>query len=98
PRRSSDLEILASRGIAIVPDILANAGGVITSYFEWVMNLSRLTWPSEEIQRRLEAKMKAIYTEVAARAREIGHPLRPAAYGVAVDRLAAAMRARGWIR
>ncbi|MFO7245289.1 MAG: Glu/Leu/Phe/Val dehydrogenase [Thermaerobacter sp.] len=91
-------EILAARGITVVPDILANAGGVIVSYFEWAMNRSRLSWTAEEVQRRLEAKMKTVYAEVADRARRINQPLRPAAYGVAIDRLAGAMRARGWVK
>ncbi|REJ37984.1 MAG: glutamate dehydrogenase [Bacillota bacterium] len=91
-------EILAARGITVVPDILANAGGVIVSYFEWAMNRSRLSWTAEEVQRRLEAKMKTVYAEVAGRARRINQPLRPAAYGVAIDRLAGAMRARGWVK
>lgn len=90
-------EILTARGITVVPDILANAGGVIVSYFEWVMNRSRMAWEAEEVQRRLETKMKAVYAEVAAHARAINQPLRRAAYGVAIDRLAAAMRARGWV-
>jgi len=91
-------EILAARGITVVPDILANAGGVIVSYFEWAMNRSRLSWTAEEVQRRLEAKVKKVYAEVADRARRINQPLRPAAYGVAIDRLAGAMRARGWVK
>jgi len=91
-------EVLAARGITVVPDILANAGGVIVSYFEWAMNRSRVAWAADEVQQRLETKMKAVYAEVSARAREIKQPLRRAAYGVAIDRLADAMRARGWVK
>ena len=88
-------EILNDRGVLIVPDILANAGGVIVSYFEWVQDLSSLFWTEEEINQRLEPIMVGAFDRVAATAREREVDLRTAAMVTAVQRVADALMTRG---
>jgi glutamate dehydrogenase (NAD(P)+) len=88
-------EILNDRGVLIVPDILANAGGVIVSYFEWVQDLSSLFWSEDEINQRLEPIMIGAFDRVAATAREREVDLRTAAMVTAVQRVADALMTRG---
>jgi len=88
-------EILNARGILVVPDILANAGGVIVSYFEWVQDLSSLFWSEDEINARLEPIMVGAFDRVAATAREREVDLRTAAMVNAVQRVADALMTRG---
>jgi glutamate dehydrogenase (NAD(P)+) len=88
-------EILTARGVLVVPDILANAGGVIVSYFEWVQDLSSLFWSEEEINARLEPIMMGAFDRVAAAAREREVDLRTAAMVTAVQRVADALMTRG---
>jgi glutamate dehydrogenase (NAD(P)+) len=87
--------ILAERGIAVVPDILANAGGVTVSYFEWVQGLQSFFWDEEDINARLERIMVSSFDQVYGLAEERGIPLRLAAYLVAVRRVADANLTRG---
>lgn len=87
--------ILAERGIPVVPDILANAGGVTVSYFEWVQDLGRLFWGREEIRARLADKMSDAFDRVYAVAAEKGLTLRQAALVAAIREVAAALEARG---
>jgi glutamate dehydrogenase (NAD(P)+) len=86
---------LAGRGVTVVPDILANAGGVLTSYFEWVQNLQQMAWSSIEVQTRLDDGMRSAYREVARTAAERSLSLRDAAYVLAVGRVAEAALLRG---
>ncbi|HYA01412.1 MAG TPA: Glu/Leu/Phe/Val dehydrogenase [Candidatus Binatia bacterium] len=88
-------EILEKRDITVVPDILANAGGVTVSYFEWVQDLQSLFWEEEEINRRLEKVMLHAFTEMADKADEAKVPLRVGAYLVAIQRVARATAVRG---
>lgn len=90
--------IFNERGITVVPDILANAGGVTTSYFEWTLNLSRNTWTEEEISARFDFLMGTAFEETWAMAADHGVDLRTGAYMVALGRLAEALNAResGW--
>lgn len=87
--------ILEERGIPVLPDILANAGGVTSSYFEWAQNSQRVAWTAERHQAELERILLAAFDAVAASAAEAGVSYRVAAYRVAVDRVARAARLRG---
>ena len=87
--------ILAERGIPVVPDILANAGGVTVSYFEWVQDLGRLFWDRDEIRRKLADKMTDAFDRVYAVADEKGITLRQAAMVAAIREVAGALEARG---
>lgn len=87
--------IFAERGVFVVPDILANAGGVTVSYFEWCQGLQHLFWTEEEVNSRLEAIMVRAYHAVLERSRELGVGLRTGATALAVERVAEAIRLRG---
>jgi glutamate dehydrogenase (NAD(P)+) len=88
-------EILAERGVYVVPDIVANAGGVIVSYFEWVQDLQSFFWEETEVNQRLQRIMVNAFNEVSAVARERDLRLRDAAYVVAVQRVVEAIESRG---
>src|SRR5579884_1497940 len=87
--------ILNERGVTVVPDILANAGGVTVSYFEWVQDLQRFFWAEHEINDRLEKIMKRSYRAVRSKAEEQQVDLRMGAYLLAVARVAEATELRG---
>jgi len=87
--------ILAERGIRVVPDILANAGGVTVSYFEWVQDLGRLFWDRDEIRGRLADKMNDAFDRVWSVSDEKGVTLRQAAMVAAIREVAGALEARG---
>ncbi len=87
--------ILNERKVLVMPDILANAGGVIVSYFEWAQNLQQIYWGEEEVIGRLEQVMTTSYRKVASFARQRQVPLRQAAYMLAVESVAQAERLRG---
>ncbi len=88
-------EILGGRGILVVPDILANAGGVIVSYFEWVQDLQSYFWTEDEINAQLERLMVRSFHDLETFAREQGVSLRTAALVAAVGRVADAVMLRG---
>ncbi len=88
-------EILNERGITVVPDILANAGGVVVSYFEWVQDLQCFFWDEAEVNENLERILVRSFKEVWDFGKEQGVPLRLGAYMLAVDRVAGAVKARG---
>jgi glutamate dehydrogenase (NAD(P)+) len=91
-------EILNDKGIFVIPDVMANAGGVIVSYFEWVQNLQHFRWDEREVNDRLGTIIRRAYREVMARARSHDDlPLRVAAYQVGIERVVEAARLRGYI-
>lgn len=87
--------ILEERGVVVVPDILANAGGVTVSYFEWVQDRAGYFWTEEIINSRLEQVMVTSFADVDRVAQEHGTSLRIAAYILAIDRVATVYRMRG---
>lgn len=87
--------LLAKKGIAVLPDVLANSGGVTVSYYEWVQNLRSETWDLEEVDRRLEKTMKETYRKVAFFASEKKVSMRVAAYCLALQNLGNAYQERG---
>ena len=89
--------ILTANGVTVVPDILASAGGVVVSYFEWVQNFSQFYWTEDEVRERLEQIMVAAYRNIVRLQSQYDVTMRAAAYLVAVERLAEAMRLRGWV-
>jgi glutamate dehydrogenase (NAD(P)+) len=88
-------DVLEQRNIVVVPDILANAGGVTVSYFEWVQDRMGYFWTEEVVNARLEQTMVSAFGEVHATAKKHGVPLRKAAYILALDRVATVYRQRG---
>lgn len=89
-------EILADRGIYVVPDLIANAGGVVVSYFEWVQNLQHFRWEEPAVNDMLRSVMKRTFGEVIHRAERDGRSLREAAFEIGVDRVVEASRTRGY--
>lgn len=90
-------EVIKERGIFLVPDFLANAGGVTCSYFEQVQCNMNYFWPREEVLEKLDAKMTAAYKAVSKCAQEKKLYMRDAAYAIAIDRVATACKKRGWV-
>ena len=89
--------VLQKRGIFMIPDLLANAGGVTCSYFEQVQSNTNYYWTREEVLERLDAKMTTAYAFVSELARKQDLYMRDAAYMIAVERVAAACKERGWV-
>jgi glutamate dehydrogenase (NAD(P)+) len=87
--------ILEERGVIVVPDILANAGGVVVSHLEWVQDLQGLFWEEEQVAAHLRRRMEQAFADVSALAAERGLPRRKAAYLLGVSRVAEATRLRG---
>jgi glutamate dehydrogenase (NAD(P)+) len=86
---------LHDRGVFVIPDILANAGGVTTSYFEWVQDRHGYFWEEDEVNRRLESKMVEAFDDVLQTSLRYKTDLRTAAYIVAINRVATVTRMRG---
>ncbi|QUH18970.1 Glu/Leu/Phe/Val family dehydrogenase [Alkaliphilus sp. B6464] len=89
-------KIMNEKGIIVVPDIFANAGGVTVSYFEWVQNLQRYNWTFEEVQEKQEALMVKAFNEIWDLKEEKQVEMRTAAYMISIKRVADAMKLRGW--
>jgi glutamate dehydrogenase (NAD(P)+) len=90
-------EILADKGVYVIPDLLANAGGVVVSYFEWVQNMQHFRWDEREINDKLGSIMRRAFREVTSVAKERDLSLRVAAYELGIERVVAAARTRGYI-
>jgi glutamate dehydrogenase (NAD(P)+) len=90
-------EILHDKGVYVIPDVMANAGGVVCSYFEWVQNLQHFRWDEREVNDKLGTVMRRAYREVNARAKEERLSLRLAAYLVGIERVVEAARTRGYV-
>jgi glutamate dehydrogenase (NAD(P)+) len=91
-------EMLHEKGVFVIPDVLANAGGVVVSYFEWVQNMQHMRWEEREINDRLGKIMRGAYREINAVAKERSLPLRIAAYELGIERVVEAARLRGYIQ
>jgi glutamate dehydrogenase (NAD(P)+) len=90
-------EILREKGVYLVPDVMANAGGVVVSYFEWVQNLQHFRWDEREVNDRLGRIMRKAFREVSARSHETGTSLREAAFELGIERVVEAATVRGYI-
>ena len=95
PTTTAADRIFEERGIPVVPDILANAGGVTVSYFEWLQDINRHEWPLERVRDELNEKMLTAWGEVRDVVEERGVTWRLAAYVVALSRIAESHEARG---
>jgi glutamate dehydrogenase/leucine dehydrogenase len=95
PTASNADKILDAKGILVIPDILANAGGVSVSYFEWVQNRLGYFWTEERVNRRADRVMKQAFDNVYETAQKYNCSLRTAAYVVAIDRVASTSKLRG---
>lgn len=95
PTMISADEELRGAGVTIVPDILANAGGVMGSYFEWTQNIQEFSWPIDKFRRELDVRMEKAFGNVSKVAKKYEVDLRTAAMIVAVGRVAEAMKMRG---
>jgi glutamate dehydrogenase (NAD(P)+) len=89
--------ILRDKDVYIVPDVMANAGGVVVSYFEWVQNLQHFRWDEREVNDKLGTIMRRAYREVSSRAKEEAIDLREAAYLVGIERVVEVARTRGYV-
>jgi glutamate dehydrogenase (NAD(P)+) len=95
PTTGEGAAVLASRNIPVVPDVLANAGGVVASYFEWAQDLQGFMWEPELFQQRLEKTMHDAFDAVWVRHEQLGLALRDTALVVGVERIAEATELRG---
>jgi glutamate dehydrogenase (NAD(P)+) len=89
-------EALEKAGVVVLPDILANAGGVTGSYFEWTQNIQQFTWSEQRFCEELRQRMVGAYDDVRRRSTAMGVPFRRAAYAIGIERVAAAARLRGY--
>ena len=88
-------EVLHQRGITVIPDIYANAGGVTVSYFEWVQNIQQFSWDEPRVRGELERTMRTAFGHLADTARARKVDWRTAAFIVAIERVARATQLRG---
>ncbi len=84
-------EYLSKNGVIIVPDVLANSGGVTVSYFEWVQNKAGYYWSEEEVNSKLKVMMEKAFEPIWKKSVEKKIPLKAAAFEVALERIASAM-------
>ena len=89
--------ILQDRDVVVIPDILANAGGVTVSYFEWVQNIQQFRWEEDHVNDELRKTISRAWKNVHDRAAVDGIPLRLAAFAIAVEKVERAARLRGYV-
>jgi glutamate dehydrogenase (NAD(P)+) len=89
--------VLASRGIPVLPDVLVNAGGVTVSYFEWTQNIQQFRWSLEQVNAELQSRMVSAFNELMSRSARDGTRPRQAAFDLGVERVARAIRLRGFV-
>jgi glutamate dehydrogenase (NAD(P)+) len=90
-------KVLGDRGIHVIPDVLANAGGVTGSYFEWSQNIQQFTWKEERFNAELRDRLRMAYAATSETACELGCTLRQAAFAIGIRRVAHASRLRGYV-
>ena len=90
-------QVLHDKGVHVIPDVMANAGGVVASFFEWVQNMQHFRWSEREVNDKLGGVMRKAYRDVSARAKEETLSLRDGAYTLGVERVVEASRARGYV-
>ncbi len=95
PMTREAMDILHEKGVVVVPDVLANAGGVIVSYFEWVQNRQEYYWTHEEVIERMTRQLVTAYREIYERSQAEKVSLRQAAYENAIERVVQAALGRG---
>jgi glutamate dehydrogenase (NAD(P)+) len=95
PVTNAATKILHQRGIIIIPDIIANGGGVVVSYFEWVQDIMSFFWDEDEINGRLKTIITKAFEKAFVMSKEKNIDMRSAAMAVSVDRLQKAMLLRG---
>ncbi len=90
-------DILFKNNVTVIPDVLANSGGVSVSYLEWVQNSQNLYWTAEEVDQRLRSVMQKAFGEVWDTTRKHNVDMRLGAYAYAINKVATAMKIRGWV-
>jgi glutamate dehydrogenase (NAD(P)+) len=90
-------KVLEAAGVAVIPDILANAGGVTGSYFEWTQNIQQFTWKQDRFTAELEDRLRSAYRQVHATAEQRSCSLRTAAFAIGLERVAEATQVRGYL-
>jgi glutamate dehydrogenase (NAD(P)+) len=90
-------KVFADRGVTVVPDILANAGGVTGSYFEWTRNIQQMPWTEERFNEALHTYMVRAYQATSTFSKEKGCSMRQAAFAIGIERVAHAVRMRGYV-